>query len=126
MKSFQLVIYRSQRSAWVQLRDLVLLVICWGLWGAVIVSIYRGDGFHFSSTYLLGVAMLSAFFLMWSGGHYLWSPIRTKSHVPPLSLKKVARQFHLQSELVQYLQYEKQVILELNPSGILLKSEAVQ
>ena len=125
MKQTPLIIYKSTFHPLLQLRDGLLAAACWGLWGMVLLSIYWGDGFHFSSTYLALVLMLSLVFLLWSGVHYFWSPLRSKNHVPPLPLRKLAHQFNLQTDLVQSLQHEKQVVLELNASGSLLKLESI-
>jgi len=124
MSHTPLIIYKSTHSPLLQLRDGLLASLCWGLWLMVLASIYWGDGFHFSSTYLALVLMLSVIFLFWSGLHYLWSPIRSKKQVPPLSLKKLARHFNMHTDLVQSLQHEKQVVLELSITGSLLKLES--
>jgi hypothetical protein len=126
MKNAQLIIYHSTHSPWLMLRDGVLATACWILWGMVLLSIYRGDGFHFSSTYLMLVLLLSMAFLLWSGVHYLWSPIRLqKRRSTPLPLQKLALHFNLQSDTVQRLQHEKQVVLDLHSSGTLRKWETI-
>jgi poly-beta-1,6-N-acetyl-D-glucosamine biosynthesis protein PgaD len=125
MKHTPLIIYKSTQSSLLKLRDVLLTTLCWGLWCMVLASIYWGDGFHLSSTYLALVLMLSITFILWSGLHYLWSPIRNKNKVPPLSLKKLARHFNMHSDLVHSLQHEKQVVLELSAKGSLLKLESV-
>ncbi len=126
MKNAQLIIYHSAHSPLLKVRDGVLASVCWILWGMVLYSIYRGDGFHFSSTYLVLVLLLSMVFLLWSGVHYLWSPIRLNKHrSTPLPLKKMALHFNVQSETVQQLQHEKQVVLDLHSSGNLHKWESV-
>ena len=114
----QLIIHHSNsHHPLTKLRDVVLSIVCWALWASVLVSIVNGDGFHFSATYLSLVAMLSVVFFLWSALHYLWSPIRIKAHTKPLSLKKLARHFNVQSELIGGLQHEKQVLIVLSSSG---------
>lgn len=126
MKDTQLIIHRSVHSPWLILRDGLLTSVCWSLWIMVLLSIYWGDGFHFSSTYLVLVVLLSLAFLLWSGVHYLWSPIRLNKHrATPLPLKKLARHFNMHSEMVQLLQNEKQVVLDLHSSGNLRNWESV-
>lgn len=113
-----LIIVRSQRhNSLVKMRDLVLALVCWGLWISVLVSIVNGDGFHLSATYLSLVLLLSLVLFLWSVVHYLINPIRNKSDIQPLSLKKLAQHFHVQSDLVSGLQHEKQVLVVLSTHG---------
>jgi len=122
-----LIIYRTQsRQPLVQARDILLAIVCWGLWGAVFFSIVNGDGFHLSATYLSLVLMLSVGFILWSIVHYLINPMRNKAQVKPLSLKKLARHFHVHSELIGGLQQEKQVLVVLSPNGSVTQLASLQ
>ena len=114
----QLIIHHSNsRQPLIKLRDIVLSIVCWALWASVLVSIVNGDGFHFSATYLSLLSMLMVAFILWSAVHYLWSPIRNKADTKPLSLKKLARHFNVQSELIGDLQHEKLVRIVLSSTG---------
>ena len=118
--------HSNTRSPLIKLRDLLLGIVCWGLWAAVVVSIVNGDGFHLSATYLSLVAMLTVAFFVWSGVHYLLKPMRNKADTQPLSLKKLARHFHVQSELIRGLQQEKQVLIVLSSSGHVTQLASMQ
>ena len=101
----------------IQIRDMVLAIMCWGLWALVLVSIVNGDGFHFSATYLTLVVILSLGIFLWSLVHYLVRPIHSKMTDKPISIKRMARQFNVHSELVNGMMHEKQVLVVLSPNG---------